>query len=405
MSFWSFDGIAANCSCIAFEESTTNILIGFRDGQIASVSTATGQILKKIQAFTHRIRAIVQAPQRPDVILCHTKAEILLYARVEGTLCSQPLFNVASVKSNVANLCIKQVLWTRSSPATLAVLCLLSDDSIFVWENERATGDSAPDKLIKTFELRKHIHPMEGRNGRTQKTRESTPDDENNNNLCATVGHSGGGGGEIWALSSLTTEASQVAVCGADQTSIILDAKQWNFVEVIRLPKCMKKPLVTVERSFAESTLDRTVETVWAAINECGQLFFFEKSENVIPPIASMAVAQVTKIRISNDGKLMATVQNDGRILLLDTEFFLRHSLAHPSISDSATLLCANYNQQMRETNRKVRPACVLAQKTISIRFPNCSCDRCFRNNDCEPFCKNSANIQPNIVQSSGDRC
>lgn len=365
MSFWSFDGIAANCSCIAFEEPTTNILIGFRDGQISSVSSATGQILNKFQAFTHRIRAIVQAPQRADIILCHTKAEILLYARVDGNLCSQSVFNVASVKSNATSLCIKQVLWTRSTPSTLAVLCLVNDGSIYVWESEQATNDAAPDKLIKTFELRKHIHPIEWRNGLMQKTREATTDDENNNNLCATVESSTVG--EIWAISLLTTKASQVAVFCADQTSIILDAEQWKLVEVIRVPKCTKKPLVTVERSFAESILDRTVESVWAAINDCNQLFFFEKSENALPPIASLAVAQVTKIRISNDGKFMAAVQNDGKILLLDTEFFLRHSLAHPSIDESARFLCENYNHQMREANRKVRLAFFWARELFQF--------------------------------------
>lgn len=382
MSFWSFDSIAANCSCVAFEESSTNILIGFRDGQIAAVSRTTGQVLNKFQAFTHRIRAIVQAPQRPDIILCHTKAEILLYARVDGTLCSQSVFNVASVKSNATNLCIKQVLWMRSTPNTLAVLCLVNDDSIYVWENEQATADFAPDKLIKTFELRKHIHPVELRDKQTQKGREATTDDENNNDLCATVKNIGGGGDEIWAISLL--KADQIAVFCANQTSIILDAKQWNLVEVVRTPKCTEKPLLTVERSFAESILNRSVDTVWAAINDCDQLFFFEKNEYAIPPIASMAVAQVTKIRISNDGKLMAAVQNDGKILLLDTEFFLRHSLAHPSMDDPATVLCEHYTQQMRETNRKVRIVWFLAHFFFfSIRCPNCSCGVCCQNNEC----------------------
>lgn len=362
MSFWSFDGIALNCSCATFEEKTRNILIGFRDGTIAAIDTSTGQILGTFQAFTHRIRAIVQAPQRPDIVLCHTKAEILLYSRIDGTVCSQNVFNVASIKSNVTNLSIRQVLWTRTASSTLALLCLLSDDSIYVWENEGATEDCAADRLIKTFELRKHIYPVEWRNRAQDKSAEAKPDDENNNNL----GESGKdlSSGEIWAMSLLTTEASQVAVCCADRSCIIVDAQQWKLVEVIRLPKCAKKRLVTVERSYAQSILNRAVETVWVAINECDQLFLFEKAENVVPPMASVHVAQVTKVRISNDGRLMAATQKDGQILLLDTEFFLRRSLAIQStMDDSTTLLCADYNERTRDVNRKVRVACVCASR------------------------------------------
>lgn len=383
MSFWSFDGVASDCSCIAFDATSAHILIGFRDGQIASVDPSSGQILSKFQAFTQRIRTIVQAPQRPDIILCHTKAEILLFCHVDGTLCSQNLFNVAAIKSNVTNLSIKQVLWTRTASHALAVLCLLNDDSIYVWENVQATDDDAPVKLIKTFELRKHIHPLEWRNERQERGREAAPDDENNNIVCATENFTSG---DVWTISVLTTDVSQVAVCCADRSCIVLDANEWKFVEVIRLPKCMTKSLVAVERTYAESILNRVVETVWVAINECDQLVLFEKSENVIPPIASLAVAKVKKICISNDGKLIAVVQKDGQILLLDTEFFLRHSLIHhPSNYDSATLLCENYNREIRGANRKVRLVRKLCpeKNIISTRFVSYSYTRCCHHNEC----------------------
>lgn len=71
--------------------------------------------------------------------------------------------------------------------------------------------------------------------------------------------------------------------------------------------------------------------------------------------MASLAVTQVTKLRISDDGKLMAAVQKDGVILLLDTEFFLRNLLAIPTHEDSATTLNEIYIQQTREINQKVR--------------------------------------------------
>lgn len=351
MSFWSFDGIAENCSCVTFEASTTNILIGFHDGQIASVDTSTGQILNKFQAFTHPIRAIMQAPQRPDVILCHTKAEILLYCRVNGILCNQVVFKVASIKSNVTNLSIKQVLWSRTASNTLTVLCLMSDDSIYVWENSQTTVDIAPHKLIKMFELRKHIHPLEWRRGSQEKRQGevSAPDDENNNNVKDFTS------GEIWAMSLLTTDRSQIAVHCTDRECVVVDVNQWKLDEVIWMPKCTKIPLVTVERSYAESILNRPVETVWAAINKSDQLFLFEKGDDGIPPMVSLAVTHVKKLRISDDGKLMAAVQKDGSILLLDTEFFLRNSLAVPTHKDSAKILNEIYIQQTQEKNRKVR--------------------------------------------------
>lgn len=355
MSFWSFDSIATNCSCVTFEASTTNILIGFRDGRIASVDTLTGQILSRFQAFTQPIRAIMQAPQRPDVILCHTKAEILLYCRVNGILCNRNVFKVASIKSNVTNLSIKQVLWTRTAPNTLAVLCLMSDDSIYVWENSQATVDIEPHKLIKMFELRKHIHPLEWRSGSQEKRQDEVlePDDENNNNVDAVKDFTSG---EIWAMSLLTTERSRIVVHCTNRECVVADANQWKLDEVIpRVPQCTKIPPMTVERSFAESILNRPVETVWAAINGNDQLFLFEKCDDEIPPMASLAVTQVTKLRISDDGKLMAAVQKDGVILLLDTEFFLRNLLAIPTHDDSATILNEIYIQQTREINQKVR--------------------------------------------------
>lgn len=351
MSWYRHNGIAANCSCVTFEVSTTNILIGFRDGHIASVDCASGQTINEFQAFTQRLRAILLAPQRPDIILCHTNSEIMLYCRVNGALSSHNVFNVASVESNATNLSIKQVLWMRTTPITLAVLCLLSDDSIFVWENAQVTDELAAEKLIKSFTLRKHMHPLQWLE--PEKERASTPDDENNNNVAVARDPEAG---EIWTISVLTTQqVSQVAVCCSDRSNIIVDAIEWKLIEVIRMPKCAPKPLVIVDRTYAETVLNRTVEAVWAAINECDQLFMFEKAENIVPSIASLVVTHVKAIRISSDGKVMAALQKDGCILLLDTEFFLRQSLVHHVEPDATTLLSiTTYNEQMRQTNRKV---------------------------------------------------
>lgn len=371
MAFWSFDGIAINCSSVSFAETIVdnnpNVLIGCRDGQIASLDTSTGQIQYKFQAFDHRIHAIALAPQRPDIILCHTNAEILIYCRVGGALCSKHVFNVTSIKSNATN-CIKQVLWTRTEPNMLAILCWLSDDSIYVWENAQATNDCASDKLIKTFELRKHIYPVEWRNEWLAKNRKATQDadDENNNYFekCASD--------EICAISLLPAEeTSQIAVCCADRSCIILDAKQWKLVEVIQMPKCTKQVLATVERTYVASILNHAVETVWAAIDECDRLIFFEINEHRIPPIASLAVAQLTKLQISNNGQLMAAVQNDGQILLLDTEFFLRHALARRTMENPAAVQCDNYNTEMRVINRQVKivPHCICGANKHKFNF------------------------------------
>lgn len=208
--YWYFDEAAKNCSCFSFELCESAILVGSKYGSIFTVQLGkcwsclllnrirwfeliefrskqkqhlgTGKIEQRLKVFEDRVIDIVVIPPPCNgLFLCYSSKEASICKHSSdihnGQLCIvKRFFKVATIKTILSNLTIQKIA-IRSKSSTnpsadkiFTFVILVNDDSLYIYDDVRLSEENAHgdhDNGVRSnavsFQLTKHIHPIEMR--------------------------------------------------------------------------------------------------------------------------------------------------------------------------------------------------------------------------------------------------
>lgn len=313
-------------------------------------SIATGKIVDRFQAFTHRIRGILFVTSYFNIIVCYTGTEALVYCRVDGELYSYQFFSALSIRSPLSNLQIKEIFSTKS----LSIVILLNDDSIYIWQNEAKTSELCSSKIIKMFELNKHIYPIE----RRDKFREQMHIQDENNNQEIVKDFTKG---TISAI-NFSNDGHKMVVSSTDFLLMIMNTINWEVIEVMHTDNCYIKCLTEMSSHFAGEILNCSFDGVWSAVTNENRLVLFEKRQNDCIKIGKWirSFDGVISQNISKNGTLSLISTKDGQLILQRSGYLLRESLRHRELIDPMNVICSNYKKSMQQFDQRVSAECSL---------------------------------------------
>lgn len=272
-------------------------------------------------------------------LLCYSLSKaVICFIHEDRTIqIDRHLLNVASIKSNLADLSIKRCsscIMTNDNNR-LAIAILLNDDSIYIYKN--SNRELCPSKI----ELIKHIHPAEHCEAYSNNNSNNEELKSSNGFICD-MGFSNDGS-ELW----LTTIESHV---------IIIDTQHWNTCTSISIGNLCVKKLFRLSSKYVGGVLKQSIENSWIGkTNRNRIVFLYQQLEATIDfeVISQWKSLVIKRLSVSHDGSKVALSFADGKLRIYSMEILLKQ-LIQPAFS-TVDSINTEYSQSICTFDKKVK--------------------------------------------------
>lgn len=311
-----------------------------------------GNILRQIQAFTTEVTHISYAPISMEKIMLCSSATDAILCYLGDELKYHVILSVSSIKTNLIDLFIKQIEFCENSKAcpNIQICALLNDDSVYIWQHSNSSQQLSG---LRSFQLVKHIHPMEYRDRFL----------ENNHAQEIVVNKEfiDSGANALFNISELITsvcfssDGRRMFLTTIDSYLMVFQTCDWSLILVFRT-----KQIIAIDCKFIsfldQHNLKRT-HSALSIITRCNILILLKcDAENRICIKGEIPKSLGLKQQIiSKDNRKLATVLENGKIYIYDLNILLRNLMADEVSTDANRLqMTKEYDDQMQMVNRKV---------------------------------------------------